>query len=141
MFGFTSGVSTADSLITLLTQVNHRPTTTVELASPYAILAALVRRGIRGSLHAWLQDYPQHCQARVKFQGHKSSYTELENGTPQDGILSPFLFNLLMEQLVALPFQDGTVLLSYADDLILFVSGRSNKLRKIQQALDLISDK
>ncbi|MPC78118.1 putative RNA-directed DNA polymerase from transposon BS [Portunus trituberculatus] len=46
-----------------------------------------------------------------------------------------------MEQLVALPFQDGTVLLSYADDLALVVTGRGNKLRRTQQALDLISEK
>ena len=44
-------------------------------------------------------------------------------GMPQGNILSLFLFNFLMEQLVALPFQDGTVLLSYADDLALVVSG------------------
>ncbi|MPC63844.1 hypothetical protein E2C01_057950 [Portunus trituberculatus] len=44
------------------------------------------------------------------------SSQEFENGTPQGSILSPCLFNL-MGLLVALPFQDGTVLLSYADDL------------------------
>ena len=149
VFGFTRGVSTADSIITLLTQANHRPTLVVfldlekafELASPHAILAALVRKGVRGRLLAWLQDYLQHRRARVKFQGLKSSYKELENGTPQGGILSPLLFNLLMEQLVALPFHDGTVLLSYADDLALVVTGRGNKLRRTQQALDIISSK
>ncbi|KAK3884439.1 hypothetical protein Pcinc_011276 [Petrolisthes cinctipes] len=65
----------------------------------------------------------------------------MENGTPQGSILSPLLFNQLMEQLVALPFHTGTVLLSYADDLALMVTGRGNKLRKTQQVLDLISEK
>ncbi|XP_076042218.1 uncharacterized protein LOC143026105 [Oratosquilla oratoria] len=46
-----------------------------------------------------------------------------------------------MEQLVALPFHNGTILLSYADDLALLVTGRGNKLRKAQQALDIISGK
>ena len=46
-----------------------------------------------------------------------------------------------MEQLVALPFQDGTVLLSYTDDLALVVSGWGYKLTRTQQALDLFSDK
>ena len=37
----------------------------------------------------------------MKFQSERSSLRELENGTPHGGILSPFLFNLLlMEQLV-----------------------------------------
>ena len=149
VFGFTRGVSTADCLITLLAHTNNRPTVTVfldlekafELASPHAILTALVRKGVRGRLLAWLQDYLRHRRARVKFQGHKSSYREFENGTPQGGILSPFLFNLLMEQLVALPFREGTILLSYADDLALVVSGRGNQLTRAQQELDLISDK
>ncbi|KAK4322455.1 hypothetical protein Pmani_006795 [Petrolisthes manimaculis] len=126
IFGYTRGVSTADSILALMTHINHRPTVAVfidlekafELASPHAILDALVKKG-----------------------GHKSSFQEMENGTPQGSILSPLLFNLLMEQLVALPFHTGTVLLSYADDLALMVTGRGNKLRKTQQELDLISEK
>ncbi|XP_050724058.1 uncharacterized protein LOC127002289 [Eriocheir sinensis] len=90
---------------------------------------------------AWLRDYLHRRRARVRFQGHKSSFRELENGTPQGGILSPFLFNILMEQLVALPFREGTVLLSYADDLALVVTGRGNRMDKAQQALDLITEK
>ncbi|KAG0712910.1 LINE-1 retrotransposable element ORF2 protein [Chionoecetes opilio] len=134
VFGFTRGVGTADSLLTLLTQANNCPTVTVfldlekafELASPHAILATLARKGIRGRLLAWLEDYLQHRRARVKFQGLKSRYKELENGTPQGASSARFLFNLLMEELVALPFQAGTVLLSYADDLALVVTGRGD---------------
>ena len=146
MFGFTRGLSTVDSIITLLTRVNHRPSVAVfldlekafELASPHAILA---RKRVRGRLPAWSRDYLQHRRARVKFQGHKSSFHKLENGTPQGGILSPFLLNLLMEQLVALPFQEDTVLLSYADDLALVVTGWGNHLSGAQRALDLITAK
>ena len=83
VFGFTRGLSTADSIITLLTQVNHRPAIAVfldlekafELASPHAILASLAGKGVRGRLLAWLRDYLHHRRARVKFQGHKSSYS------------------------------------------------------------------
>ncbi|XP_076044675.1 uncharacterized protein LOC143027293 [Oratosquilla oratoria] len=149
VFGYTRSRSTVDSILMLLNQVNHRPAIVVfldlekafELASPHAILAALVREGVMGRMLAWLRDYLQHRSARVKFQGLKSSFQRLENGTPQGGILSPLLFNLLMEQLVALPFHNGTILLSYADDLALVVTGRGNKLRKAQQALDIISGK
>ncbi|KAK8390570.1 hypothetical protein O3P69_010334 [Scylla paramamosain] len=149
VFGYTRGVSTADSILALLTQIDHRPAVIVfidlekafELISPHAILDALVRKGVRGRLLAWLRDYLQRRRARVRFQGLRSTFKELENGTPQGGILIPLLFNLLMEQLVALPFHAGTVLLSYADDLALVVTGRGNKLRRTQQALDLISGK
>ena len=46
-----------------------------------------------------------------------------------------------MEKLVALPFHEDTVLLSYAYDLALVVTGRSKKLRRSQQALDLIRER
>ncbi|KAK3895863.1 hypothetical protein Pcinc_000476 [Petrolisthes cinctipes] len=149
IFGYNRGVSTADSILTLMTHINHRPTVAVfidlekafELASPHAILDALVKKGVLGRMLAWLHDFLQHRRGRVRFQGHKSSFQEMENGTPQGSILSPLLFNLLMEQLVALPFHTSTVLLSYADDLALMVTRRGNKLRKTQQALDLISEK
>ncbi|XP_076052833.1 uncharacterized protein LOC143032247 [Oratosquilla oratoria] len=130
IFGYTRGRSTVDSILTLLNQVNHRPAIVVsldlekafELASPHAILAALARKGVMGRMLAWLRDYLQHRRARVKFQGLKSSFQRLE-------------------QLVALPFHNGTILLSYADDLALVVTGRGNKLRKAQQTLDIINGK
>ncbi|XP_076059544.1 uncharacterized protein LOC143036181 [Oratosquilla oratoria] len=82
IFGYTRGRSTADSILTLLNQVNHRPAIVVfldlekafELASPHAILAALVRKGVMGRMLAWLRNYLQHRRARVKFQGLKSSF-------------------------------------------------------------------
>ena len=46
-----------------------------------------------------------------------------------------------MEKLVALPFHEDTVLLSFADDLALVVTGRGNKLRRTQQAPYLISER
>ena len=93
----------------------------------------------RGRLLLWLRDYLHHRHARVKFQGRVSCFQELENGTPQGGILSPFLFNLPMEQLMALPFPEDTSLLSYVDDLALVVTSRGNKHKRTQQALDAIS--
>ena len=126
VFGFTRGVGTADSIMALLSYVNNRPALTVfldlekafELASAHAILATLVQKGVRGRLLAWIEDYLQHRRARVRFQGLRSTYRELENGTPQGGILSPSLFNLLMEQLV---------------------TGRGNQVVMAQQALGLTS--
>ena len=46
-----------------------------------------------------------------------------------------------MEQLVSLPVREGTTLLSYADDLVLVVTGRANGVVRAQQTLHLISDK
>lgn len=50
-------------------------------------------------------------------------------------------FNILLEQLVALPFHYGAILLIYANDLDVVVTGRGNNRRRMQQALDFISRK
>ncbi|XP_076065004.1 uncharacterized protein LOC143039038 [Oratosquilla oratoria] len=96
-FGFSRGVGTSDSIMALLNHVNNRTAVAVfldlerafELACPLAILAALVNKGIQGRLLAWIENYLQGRRARVKFQGHTSSYRTYENGTPQ-GSSAPF---------------------------------------------------
>lgn len=97
-----------------------------------------MRKVVRRLL-AWIQDYLQHRRARVTVQDCESSYSEFEKETPQCGI--PSRFNLLMEQLVALPFREGTILLRYADGFPLVMSGRGSHLTRTQQELDLINDK
>ena len=147
-FGFVKGASTGDCIATVMSLIDHRPAIAVfldlekafELASPAAILDALVRKGIRGRMLAWIRDYLQGRKSRVRLQGHTSTYSELENGTPQGGVLSPFLFNLLMEVLVSILLPRGTHLLSYADDLVLVVTG-ANKFEAAQRALHTITEK
>ena len=149
LFGFTRGRSTADSVTTLLSLINNCPTVVIfldmekafELACAESILGALVERGVRGRLLAWLSDYLRDRHARVKFQGQVANYHNFPNGTPQGGILSPFLFNLLMEVLVSLVFPANVELLSYADDLVLVVTGQAaNKVETAQHALTRIID-
>lgn len=48
---------------------------------------------------------------------------------------------MLMEHPVTLPFQEGTILLSYANNLTLAITGWGNLLTRTQEELDLISDK
>ncbi|XP_076042053.1 uncharacterized protein LOC143025957 [Oratosquilla oratoria] len=58
IFGFSKGVGTADSIMTLLSHIDNRPAVAVfldlekafELASAHAILDALVQRGVQGRL-------------------------------------------------------------------------------------------
>ena len=149
LFGFTRGRSTIDSITNLLSLIDNSPAVVVfldmekafELACADSILEALVKRGVKGRLLAWLSDYLRGRHARVKFQGQVANYHDFPNGTPQGGILSPLLFNLLMAILVSLVFPENVELLSYADDLVLVVKGTAaNKIEKAQQALTRIVD-
>ena len=150
LFGFARGRSTHDSITNLMALINNRPAVVVfidmekafELANADAILDTLVGKGVKGRLLTWVKDYLYDRHARVKYQGRVAEYQDFPNGTPQGGVLSPFLFNLLMEVLVGLDFPNHINLLSYADDLVLVVTGSSaNKIRAAQTALNTIADK
>lgn len=73
----------------------------------------------------------------MKFQGHISHSLTFKKGMPQGGILSPTLFNLLIDKLVNLHFRNNTTLFSYADDLQLIATGLHQL--HTQYALDLIN--
>ena len=93
-----------------------------ELANPAAILLSLVRKGIKRHILAWNKSCLTNRQARVKFQGTFSTYKDLENGTPQGGILSPYLFNLLMENLLNLQLPE-MLKTSYTQMMYVWLSG------------------
>ncbi|XP_050706664.1 uncharacterized protein LOC126992035 [Eriocheir sinensis] len=146
VYGFTEGKSAADSMASLLSTINNQPAVVVfldlekafELISPTAIADALAAKGVSGRL-SWAHDYLRDRSAKVRFQGHVSSEQGFENGTPQGGVLSPTLFNALMEALAKLPLGRIVTLLSYADDLALVAVGRGNRLSWAQKALDSVT--
>ncbi|KAG0717428.1 RNA-directed DNA polymerase from mobile element jockey [Chionoecetes opilio] len=94
-----------------------------EMASGPVILVSLAEKGIQSRLLRWTLDFLSERQVRVNFQGTLSDLATFENGTPQGSILSPFLFNILVENLVSLPLGTCTKILGYADDLALITTG------------------
>lgn len=94
-----------------------------ELANRDAILSLLASRGISGRLLGWLQDYLTDRQAKVRFQSQLSDLYTLENCIPQGGLLSPYLFNILIAKLMDITFPDKVQLLAYADDIQLVATG------------------
>ncbi|KAG0693403.1 LINE-1 retrotransposable element ORF2 protein [Chionoecetes opilio] len=111
-----------------------------ELANPTAILATLAGKGVKGKLLTWTMDFITEREGRVRFQGHYSDYKTFKNGTQQGSILSPYLFNTLIEILVSLPLGDGCTILGYADDLAVITTG-PHYLRKAQNTLSTLDSK
>lgn len=146
IFGFEAGAGTGHCIANVL----GHPTATIiifldiekafELANPFAIADILARKGIKGNLLSWIYDYLTDRTARVKFQGQYSEHKHLENGTPQGGVLSPTLFNVLMEEIVSCQLPDQTQVISYADDLAIVV-GKNGALRKAKTALQIVERK
>ncbi|ROT82187.1 hypothetical protein C7M84_024641 [Penaeus vannamei] len=96
-----------------------------ELANRDAILHILAEKGVKGMLLQWVKDYISNRKVRVKFQGRTSEFYPFEIGIPQGGLLSPFLFNLLIVKLADTSFPNNTHLIAYADDFQLVVTGRN----------------
>ncbi|XP_063848254.1 uncharacterized protein LOC135093209 [Scylla paramamosain] len=83
------------------------------------IMEELIFKGVKGRLLGWIRDYLYNRAAQVWFQGAVSSEEVFEIGTSQGGVLSPMLFNVLMDKIARCSFPQGTQVLIYADDMLL----------------------
>ena len=113
-----------------------------ELADPNSILHLLaVDKGIKGHLLGWLKDYLHNRKGYTRVQGEESDIFPLYQGTPQGSVLSPFLFNILMDKVLSVldktlskerAFKITTV--AYADDLVL-ISNHADAPHLLSSAL------
>lgn len=89
-----------------------------DIANRDIILDQLVDFGVKGNLLGWVREYLRNRTSRVLFKGAISSVEGFELGTPQGGVLSPFLYNVLMHRLLSLlPEVPGLTITCYADDI------------------------
>lgn len=140
LYGFLPQRSTHHCLIELYARLS--PTSVVafldlksafDIANREVILDQLVEFGVRGNLLRWIRGYLRNRTSRVLFKGASSTYKELELGTPQGGVLSPFLFNILMHRLLThLPDIPGTTVLCYADDICVHSTSAADLQRFLQ---------
>lgn len=147
LYAFHKATGTTDCIANLLAFVNYRPVIIVfsnldkacKRACPQVILWLLAQKGIRDHLLMWEDEYLPKRKACIRFEGALSLSRELENGTPQGGTVSPFLFNILMDELVSLHVPAGVRIFCYADD-VAFVSRGMNKVTNLQRALTTFQD-
>ena len=148
LYAYQEGISTMECITDVLSYIDGKKAVIAfidyekafELASPTVMLYSLVQKGVKGNLLAWTKNYLKNRKARVKFQGHLSEYKELENGTPQGGIISPFLFNILMENIAKLTLPINVEIFIFADDVCLVAKG-PNKFTNLQKGLNQIAHK
>lgn len=134
VFGFQKGRGTQMCLAQYLSGSNAESSYFIDFkgafdrASPTAILHELTLLGVKGKLLLWIKDYLSLRRAKVWYQGTYSAYGELELGTPQGGVLSPTLFNILMHSLCKLNDELGNLcsITSYADDILIQVFDRGD---------------
>ncbi|XP_042891046.1 uncharacterized protein LOC122265711 [Penaeus japonicus] len=125
LYGFLPQRSTHHCLVELYTRLSSTSVvafldlkSAFDIANREIILDQLVDFGIQGNLLRWIRGFLSNRASCVMFRGFCSSYELFELGTPQGGVLSPFLFNVLMHRLLSLiPAIPGTTVTCYADDI------------------------
>ena len=148
VYAYRKNRGTQDCLTELISTIDNRRAIIIfmdlekafETASAPAILESLAIRGAKGKILQWSKDFLAERMAHVKFQGHLSTTKTFENGTPQGSILSPFLFNILVENLATIPKVTGTKVLVYADDIAVIATGQKYK-SKAKKVLSSVANK
>lgn len=91
------------------------------------VLLQLTKLGITGRLLAWIKDFLKDRKIQVRVGTENSELLNVENGSPQGSVLSPTLFNILMNtQYDALKALTGN-LTQFADDSAIWKTAKSKK--------------
>ena len=96
---------------------------------------------INGKMFHWIHNFLNGRKIQVRVGNDTSDIHDLENGCAQGGVLSPILFNVIINTLDdALGDVPDLSLFQFADDSAIWTKHSSPRLalKKIQSALDKI---
>jgi len=84
----------------------------------HQLLPALAKVGVTGSLFGWFRNHNRF--QRVVLDGHFSEVHLVSSGVPQGSILGPLLFSIYVNPLTSIPLSQGSSLILYADNIVLY---------------------
>ena len=146
LYGFMKGKSTKDCFIEFMNSESHTGVTTFldlksafDIANRTVIMEHLVDLGVKGTLLEIIRSYFTDRFSKVYYKGYVTpTAKEFELGTPQGGVLSPFLFNILIDKLIksiTLP-NHNCIIICYADDICI----RTPTMHDMQTVMDQITE-
>ena len=134
-YGFRAGVSTETALHEFVRRVEQclvrkKPALGIFLdiigafdnVTFRGFATALRGLGMSEILTSWIENLLRHCTVQVELYGDKVK-REVMKGNPQGGILSPFLWNCVLNNLLLELCSRGFYVQAYADDLAILVTG------------------
>lgn len=103
------------------------------------LLIKLHDAGIRGRMFYWIKDFLNNRSIQVRVWGELSTAASIENGTPQGSVISPVLFNVMINDIFKqVPSNFGKSL--FADDGAVWKRGRNinHLFVQMQEAVDQV---
>uniref|UniRef100_A0A3Q3AL86 Reverse transcriptase domain-containing protein n=1 Tax=Kryptolebias marmoratus TaxID=37003 RepID=A0A3Q3AL86_KRYMA len=153
-FGFRKGRSTIDPAVCLeheirRAQANKESVVAIFLDVEKAydmlwregLLIKIKQLGIKGKIYRWIRNFLTERSISVRINNEISSNYQMENGTPQGSIISPILFNIMINDIFSSIDKSFGVSL-FADDGIIWKRGRNIKFvkRKLQEAVTSVEN-
>jgi len=151
--GFRKGKSTTDQLVRLhhhIRMAQHQKKYTVavfldfskafDMVHKPSLLKKLTTKGISGAMHNFITNFLTNRSFQLKMDQQLSDPYPLQNGTPQGSIISPLLFNIMVDDLFNNTRKD-VFTSQFADDAALWTSHSNPQTaqKKMQTQLDKIT--
>lgn len=107
--------------------------------STRSIVSKLVSRGVEKTIVRWVSNELSSRRAQASLCGSVLE-VKTQRGCPQGGILSPNLWNLVVDDLLAELNEQGLYAQGYADDIVILIRGKhmATCLELMQRALSIV---
>lgn len=86
----------------------------------HLLINSLSNFGVSGSLLTWFKSYLSDRKQRVVLDGESLALIPVTSGVPQGSILGPLPFIIFINSISLVPLSQGTKLLHYADDIVMY---------------------
>lgn len=83
---------------------------------------------IDGNALKWFESYLENRTQQVKFGDTLSTKRKVKFGVPQGSILGPILFLLYINDIISVTNETGCTIKLFADDTMLYFSGKDEKI-------------
>ena len=85
-----------------------------------SLMEKLVRLNLNPFILQWLCSYLTNRQQKVVVGGEESGTIPVISGVPQGSVLGPLLFLIYIDGVTRIPLSEGSKLVLYADDMLLY---------------------
>ena len=105
------------------------------------LLIKIYDLGVRGRMFNWIKDFLKERTIQVRVGGVSSKKVKIENGTPQGSVISPILFNVMINDIFD-NIGRGFGLSLFADDGAIWKRGRNVEfiVKQVQKSLQIVEE-